>query len=91
MVCNGICFYFLVTLYLKNKGYLQHVNNSHIHDLGKFIFAFSLVWTYMWFSQFMLIWYANIPEEVAYFTARIDVKIIDFYFGLVWQLIFFST
>jgi len=76
----GFTTVYLVTLYLKNKGYMEHVNNSHIHDLGKFIFAFSLVWTYMWFSQFMLIWYANIPEEVAYFTARIDVKNYRFLF-----------
>jgi len=70
----------LITLYLKRLGYLNHVNDSHIHDLGKYIFAFSLVWTYMWFSQFMLIWYANIPEEVAYFTARIDVANYRFLF-----------
>jgi hypothetical protein len=55
-----ICF---VTLYLKSKGLLEHVNTSHIHDLAKFMFGFSVFWTYLWFSQFMLIWYANIPEE----------------------------
>jgi len=57
----GFATILLITLYLKRLGYLGHVNDSHIHDLGKWVFAFSLVWTYMWFSQFMLIWYANIP------------------------------
>ena len=76
----GFTTVYFVTLYLKSKGYLEHVNNSHIHDLGKWIFAFSLVWTYMWFSQFMLIWYANIPEEVAYYTARLEVKNYRFLF-----------
>ena len=70
----------LFTLYLQRQGYLKDVNESHIHDLGKWIFAFSLVWTYMWFSQFMLIWYANIPEEVAYFTARLEVENYKFLF-----------
>ncbi|MDA1009411.1 MAG: quinol:cytochrome C oxidoreductase, partial [Bacteroidetes bacterium] len=51
----GFTTIFLFTLYLKRQGYLKDVNESHIHDLGKWIFAFSLVWTYMWFSQFMLI------------------------------------
>ena len=60
----------LVTLYLKSKGYLEIVNDSHIHDLGKYMFAFSIFWTYLWFSQFMLYWYADIPEEVTYFIAR---------------------
>ena len=76
----GFTTIFLFTLYLKRQGYLQDVNESHIHDLGKWIFAFSLVWTYMWFSQFMLIWYANIPEEVTYFTARLEVKNYKFLF-----------
>jgi len=76
----GFTTVLLFTLYLKRKGYLQDVNESHIHDLGKWIFAFSLVWTYMWFSQFMLIWYANIPEEVAYFTARLEVENYKFLF-----------
>ena len=76
----GFTTIFLFTLYLKRQGYLKDVNESHIHDLGKWIFAFSLVWTYMWFSQFMLIWYANIPEEVTYFTARLEVKNYKFLF-----------
>lgn len=60
----------LIVLYLKSKGYLPEVNGSHIQDLGKFMFAFSIFWTYLWFSQFMLIWYSNIPEEVTYYMAR---------------------
>jgi len=46
------------------------VNANHIHDLGKFIFAFSVFWTYIWFSQFLLIYYANIPEETIYYVER---------------------
>ena len=61
----------MVTIYLKSKGFLPQVNNSHFHDLAKFMFGFSIFWTYLWFSQFMLIWYANMPEETAYFTPRL--------------------
>lgn len=62
----------VVVLYLKRKGYLPQVNNSHIHDMGKWVFAVSFLWSYLYFSQFMLIWYANIPEESIYFVQRID-------------------
>lgn len=62
----------LFVIYLKNHGLLPMVNKEHIHDLGKFMFAFSIFWTYLWFSQFMLIWYANIPEETVYFKPRAE-------------------
>jgi hypothetical protein len=58
--------------FLKTKGYLQEVSEHHLHDIGKFMFAFSIFWTYLWFAQFMLIWYSNIPEEITYFMLRQD-------------------
>ncbi len=58
--------------FLKSKGYLPEVTENHIQDIGKFMFAFSIFWTYLWFAQFMLIWYANIPEEITYFMLRQD-------------------
>lgn len=60
----------LLVIFLKSKGYMPEVNDSHLQDLAKFMFAFSIFWTYLWFSQFMLIWYSNIPEEVTYYMAR---------------------
>lgn len=78
----------LVTLYLKSKGYLQYVNTSHIHDLAKFMFGFSVFWTYLWFSQFMLIWYADIPEEVTYFVTRIQVYNLPFFGAVVMNFVF---
>jgi hypothetical protein len=60
----------MIAIYLKRAGYLPAFNDSHLHDLGKFTFAFSIFWAYITFCQFMLIWYANIPEETAYFYAR---------------------
>lgn len=73
----------LFVLYLKRKGYLPQVNDSHIHDLGKWVFAVSFLWSYLWFCQFMLIWYTNIPEETIYFQERLH----DFgYMGLMWTV-----
>jgi len=63
--------------YLKRNGYLKEVNSSHVHDLGKWMFAISCLWSYIWFSQFMLIWYSDIPEEVTYYVQRFqDYKLI---------------
>ena len=85
---SGITTICLIVLYLKSKGYLEHVNTSHIHDLAKFMFGFSVFWTYLWFSQFMLIWYANIPEEVTYFVTRIELYNLPFFGAVVMNFLF---
>ena len=82
MFVSGITVIAMVTIYLKSKGLLEFVNDSHIHDLAKFMFGISIFWTYLWFSQFMLIWYSNIPEEVTYFITRIEDYKLPF-FGMV--------
>ena len=82
MLVSGITVIALITIYLKSKGLLEFVNDSHLHDLAKFMFGISIFWTYLWFSQFMLIWYSNIPEEVVYFVARIEDYTLPF-FGMV--------
>jgi len=60
----------LTTVQLKSRGYFSAVTEEHYHDLGKYLFAFSVFWGYIWFSQFLLIWYANLPEEVSHFYVR---------------------
>jgi hypothetical protein len=72
MWCSSMVVLVITTMYLKKMGYLPKVNESHIHDLGKWTFATSFLWSYLWFSQFMLIWYANIGEEVTYYAMRIE-------------------
>lgn len=69
---SGMALVALFVVYLKNQDYLEYVTEEHLHDLGKFMFAFSVFWTYLWYSQFMLIWYANIPEETIYFKPRLQ-------------------
>ena len=88
MIVSAVTVIALVTIYLKSQGYLEFVNDSHIHDLGKFMFGFSVFWTYLWFSQFMLIWYSNIPEEVTYFITRIEDYNITFFGMIVMNFLF---
>lgn len=79
---SGVALIALFVIFLKNNDYLEYVNYEHLHDLGKFMFAFSVFWTYLWFSQFMLIWYANIPEETVYFQPRAH----GIYKGIFWLM-----
>jgi hypothetical protein len=69
---SGMSLIALFVVYLKNNDYLEYTTDEQLHDLGKFMFAFSVFWTYLWYSQFMLIWYANIPEETTYFKPRMQ-------------------
>ncbi len=78
----GMALIALFVVFLKNNGYLEYATNEHLHDIGKFMFAFSVFWTYLWFSQFMLIWYANIPEETVYFKPRAEGA----YSGIFWLM-----
>ncbi len=59
-----------IVVILWKQGYLPFVNKSHFHDLSRYIFALGIIWAYLWFSQYLLIWYANIPEETIYFVPR---------------------
>jgi len=85
MFLTGISATIIFAVIMKRKGlfngkeewridginlYSSNVTKKHFHDLGKLLFAFSSFWAYLWFCQYMLIWYANIPEETIYFVKR---------------------
>lgn len=77
MWISSVLVVLLLVIYLKSLGLLKEVNDSHLHDLGKWVFAISMLWAYLWFSQFMLIWYSNIPEEITYYIERFnDYKVL---------------
>ncbi len=67
---SGMALLVLLTTWLRSKGYLKGVTIEHYHIMGKLMLAFCIFWAYIGFSQYMLIWYANIPEETDYFIRR---------------------
>lgn len=72
-VVSSLAVIILTTLALKDAGPLEGaVNKEHFHDLGKLMFGFLVFWAYVSFSQFMLIWYAALPEEVTWYHNRWD-------------------
>ena len=60
----------IIMILLNKLGYFPFFNKYHLQDLTKYIFILSIIWAYMWFSQYILIWYANIPEETVYYVPR---------------------
>jgi len=67
---SGLAVITLVMILLREKGYFSWLNEDHMHNMGLYMFAFSIFWTYVWFAQFLLTYYANIPEEAIYFYKR---------------------
>lgn len=96
---SGMAVLALTLVFLKDKGLLGHVNANHLHDVGKFMFAFSIFWTYLWIAQYLLIWYANIPEEGIYFIERVrgfdgqykGVFFLNLFINFVFPFLFFMT
>ncbi|MFN8397219.1 MAG: quinol:cytochrome C oxidoreductase [Bacteroidia bacterium] len=74
---SGLTVTMFITTGMKREGYLPNLSGDHLHDLGKFMFAISVFWAYIWISQYLLIWYANIPEETIYYYNRFqDYKLL---------------
>ncbi|HHG85461.1 MAG TPA: hypothetical protein ENJ82_12005 [Bacteroidetes bacterium] len=69
---GGMTVTMFITTHLRDKGHLPNLHGDHLHDMGKFMFAFSIFWAYIWVSQYLLIWYANIPEETVYYFQRME-------------------
>ena len=67
---SAMCLLVLIVTALKSAGYLKLVNTEHYHIMGKLMLAFCVFWAYIGFSQYMLIWYANMPEETSYYIRR---------------------
>lgn len=79
LMSSCIAVIMLLLLYLQSRGYYPNLQLTHYHDLGKYLFAFSVFWTYLWFSQYMLIWYANIGEETIHFQNQQNYFPVVFY------------
>lgn len=67
---GGLAALAVLVVLLRRRGLFASLNEHHLHDIGKYVFAFSCFWAYLWFCQYLLIWYANIPEETTHFVLR---------------------
>ena len=91
---SGLATLALLLVWFRGTTSLQTViRDEHLHDLGKLLFAFSTFWAYLWFSQYMLIWYANLPEETVYYVRRLHgfwQPLFVLNFVLNWVVPFFT-
>lgn len=87
LMLGSISLGVMLIIYLKSKGYMEYVSRDHVHDVGKFLFGISVFWTYLWFDQFMLIWYSNNGEETIYFKERMNHYPILFWGNLLLNFI----
>lgn len=88
---HGVSIIALIIIILYKRGHFPFLNKYHLHDFSRYIFILSIIWGYFWFSQFMIIWYGNIPEETVYFSARWKAgwKVLFFLeIGLNWAIPF---
>ncbi|WP_372947589.1 hypothetical protein [Mariniphaga sp.] len=83
MFVSAIAVIILITIAFRHFGILPNVNSEHLHDLGKYLFGFSIFWAYLWISQYLLIWYSNIPEETVYFVERLNHFKSLFYLNII--------
>lgn len=87
----------LVMVLVRNApGFEGEITKSRMHDIGKMIFAFSIFWMYLFFSQYLVIWYGNVPEETQFFEARLGSQFMVDKVGInlmelarTWDLKFF--
>lgn len=69
---SGLAALALLLVWLQRHSPMRTViTPQHLHDVGKLLFGFSTFWAYLWFSQYMLIWYANLPDETIYYIRRL--------------------
>jgi len=80
---SGLAMMILLVLWLRKGPLAESVRESQLEDLGKVLFGFCTFWMYIWFCQYMLIWYANIPEETAYYVSRMSRFWLPLFLGNV--------
>jgi hypothetical protein len=88
MFVSAVAVIILITIAFRHFGILPNVNGEHLHDLGKFLFGFSIFWAYLWISQYLLIWYSNIPEETVYYVDRVNNFGTIFYVNVIANFLF---
>jgi hypothetical protein len=91
---SGLAAITIVAVILRRSGALRNmITEHHLHDLGKYCFAFSTFWGYLWFCQYMLIWYSNIPEETSFYARQMSggwMSLFVLNFALNWIIPFLA-
>jgi hypothetical protein len=78
---SGLAVLLLFMVWIKRRGILgEEISHDQVQDVAKFMFGMSTFWMYIWYSQYVLIWYTNIPEETAYFTLRMTGSWLPLFF-----------
>lgn len=88
MFVAALAVIILIAIFFRHFNILPNINSEHLHDLGKYLFGFSIFWAYLWLSQYLLIWYSNIPEETIYYVERLTHFKTLFYVNLVANFVF---
>jgi len=83
LLLSGIASITVLVVLLRRRGFLPEVNENHLHNLGKLVFGFSTFWAYIWLCQYILIYYANLPEETIYYLRRMQTP--------GWKVLFFAN
>lgn len=87
VIVKSFAVIIIVLAILRYLGYMEFITKENIHDLARYLFSFGIFWMYLWFSQFMLIWYANMPEETLYFIHRIEDYKLLFFLNLAFNFL----
>jgi hypothetical protein len=83
---NGVAATALISVLLsRSPGWDVEITRARMHDLGKLIFAFSIFWMYLFFAQYLVIWYGNLPEETQFFQARLGSQFLQDTWHWAWQ------
>jgi NNP family nitrate/nitrite transporter-like MFS transporter len=72
LLLSGFASITILVILLRRRGFLPDVNENHLQNLGKLVFGFSTFWAYIWLCQYILIYYANLPEETIYYLRRMQ-------------------
>lgn len=83
LLLSGFASITVLVILLRRRGFLPEVNEKHLHNLGKLVFGFSTFWAYIWLCQYILIYYANLPEETIYYLRRMQTP--------GWKALFFAN
>jgi len=67
---HGVAVITLIILFLNKKGYYKSFTSEQMHSFSKYLFILSILWVYMWFFQYLVIWFGNLEEDVLYFIKR---------------------